>query len=628
MVSAAGGFGELPILPMTALLIVILVASVISVATVRWTLGDQLTDADSVFMRDTLLANTTSYVNHCAAELVIYICNSQSQEFNNTNSTISAFTEIPLGIYSAIIMADGQDVTLIIDRATIGEVTGPSFGMLGSQYRPIAERVLTGPGLLFTATSTGHKFYSTSPRVFYIGLVQTGLINPMLSLLFAGVFNVTGLVNMSDFEFVMAQHMLVHHWYDEIQSVFAKLHAEYVESVPIDVNGVIYTMPIVVIVVAFCAVLVFIWFLSRTQRAIHFCLMSLSMVDYDVIMENTVLSNFLSGLFPTSERDVLSESALMKAVTSVSQDIVLHLRPDGVVTSANRTIEERWGIRVLDCVDVELSLLLEFPATVANRLVTNMDIEITLVFDRSVIPVNSFVFVIERDKEVLGYIMFLEDLREQRGNAALLQSELARSKELVKSVIPRALQAKVTETNGTLTYVAPWVAVLCTQISDFPEFARRQTSLETIRKFRTAIAAKIADIAGVAALKGVGVSEYFMFNAAGELGDADATIPVIWRVCQELAQAARELELAVQFGVSAENDVAMGLMSTDDLSFDIFARVVRTSRVLASRAPQNAANVDKIALQTFPAVVKCTSRTVTFKVGSSSYPAYECTIAP
>jgi hypothetical protein len=220
--------------------------------------------------------------------------------------------------------------------------------------------------------------------------------------------------------------------------------------------------------------------------------------------------------------------------------------------------------------------------------------------------------------------MFLEDLRERQGNAKLVQSELTKAKQLVFSVIPHALRPKLAEVNHSLTYVAPWVAVLCVQIKDFSEFAGRETALETLRKFRNAISEKAAEVIGMAKIKSVGVSEYLMFNAAGELGDADAAMPVIWGICRVFVSLAVELQMPLQLGVSAETEVVMGLMSMDDLSFDLFARVLRTSRVLASRAPLNSVNVDKMSLPTFTAVVGCQSKVVTFKIGSVSYGAFEC----
>jgi hypothetical protein len=133
MVSAAGGFSELPVLPMTALLIVILVTCVLAVASVRWTLGNQLITADSVFMRDTLLSNMTSYANHVATELCLYVCRMQSDLFNQTNATIFAVDHIPMSVLTTTMSDDLQALTFIIDETTLGSPAGNSIGMLVSQ---------------------------------------------------------------------------------------------------------------------------------------------------------------------------------------------------------------------------------------------------------------------------------------------------------------------------------------------------------------------------------------------------------------------------------------------------------------------------------------------------------------
>jgi PAS domain-containing protein len=445
-------------------------------------------------------------------------------------------------------------------------------------------------------------------------------VNPILDLtLTSGAI----VLDRSSFDMVMSQHMLVHHWYDEIQYVFQSRYDEYMETAPTRIQTEMCLLPLTMVVGALVVILLFIWCLSRVERAIHFCLSSLCMVDVDVIMESTVLTNFLSGIFPTNPRDVMMESPLMKAVATLSREIVLQVRPDGVVTSVNPAIEERWGVRVADCVDVDLSLIFTFNSSVTDRLATNLDTEITLASDRSVIPVNSRVFEVRREEEITAYVLFMEDLRDQRRDAEALEAEIAHARELVVSIVPPSIRSQLTEANQTLTYVSNWAAVMCVQLADFDDFVKRTDSTETIKRFRTMIAERTGLLTGVTPLKAVGISEYILFNGTGELGDAANTIPAIWQTCGVAMQIAVELEIQLRFGVSAEVQIAMGLVSTQDLTFDIFGRVLKTARALAVRAPTDGIYVDKLALPAFASITGQAANTINFKSGAATLSAFE-----
>jgi hypothetical protein len=342
--------------------------------------------------------------------------------------------------------------------------------------------------------------------------------------------------------------------------------------------------------------------------------------------ENPVLTGFISGTFPTSERDVVTESPLTKAVATVSRDVVMHLTPEGVVTAINPAVERLWGLRPADCVNVDLSLICTFPATVPDRLATNLGTTITITADQAVIPVNSYAFPLRRNETITGYVLFIEDMHEHVKEARELETELARAQELVQSIIPPPLRPKLVEANKSLTYVSNWAAVLCVQIAAFPDFAPRPNSVDVLKELRQAIADRVANVPGIVPIKSVGVSEYLLFNAAGEYGDADQTVPVIWAACTTLAEVAQGLGLQLQVGLSAEAQVVMGLMETDDLSFDVFGRVLRTARALAAKAPVNCLYVDKNVLPNFPTAVGRPQKPVSFKIGAMSYVAFECTL--
>jgi PAS domain-containing protein len=615
LVSAAGGFSELPIPQFVCLILIAIAASILAISSVDWVVGQQLIEVDNVFIRDVLLANMTSSFMHSAAQIVLYLC----LKSEKNTAFIPRFEEMSDADLPVLLLANSMDLTDIVDRATIGVVEGESYGMMGSWDRKVAEILLTGPELKFSTTSTGHNFFSTVPVFFYIGLIHTSLVNQVLSIVMgAGV-----VPNRSNFELVMSMHMLVHHWFDQIQTVFAAQYQAFMDDIAGSIEGQMIILPIVMILIALVVLSLFLWFLNRVERAIHFCLSSLCMIHVDVIMENPVLSNFLSGLFPSNPRQVQSESPLMKALATFAREIVLQLRPDGVVTAANPAIEDRWGIRVADCIEVDLSLIFTFNTAVHDRLATNLDTEITLTTDRTVIPVNSLAYEVKREGEITGYVLFLEDLRDHRRDTAALDTEIALAKDLMWSVVPVSLRPKLTSVNHSLTYVAPWAAVMCVQLFEFDDFVQRPKSVEVLKQFRALTAERLGSVVGVALLKPVGVSEYLLFNSAGELGDAAGSIPLIWWVCQVFMHTAVELDVRLQFGVSGEAQVVMGLMSADDLSFDVFGKVLKSARSLAVKAPFDTLNVDKVAFPTFPSVVGSSSKPFSFKIGANSFVGFE-----
>jgi hypothetical protein len=86
-----------------------------------------------------------------------------------------------------------------------------------------------------------------------------------------------------------------------------------------------------------------------------------------MVMDNQIFKHFLAGFFPTDDRDLSIFSPLRKALPSFVPQVVFHLRPDMTVTAVNSALEEVWPLRAIECIDVNLSLILSFPDSVADR---------------------------------------------------------------------------------------------------------------------------------------------------------------------------------------------------------------------------------------------------------------------
>jgi hypothetical protein len=161
----------------------------------------------------------------------------------------------------------------------------------------------------------------------------------------------------------------------------------------------------------------------------------------------------------------------------------------------------------------------------------------------------------------------------------------------------------------------------------FDEFAKQLNAVEIVKRFRLEIENRLNGVEDVTPLKSVGLSEYMLVNGAGQLPDAAIATPAIWQACKLVMEVGSGLGLRLQIGVCAESEVVMGLMSTDNLSFDIFGRALKTSRALAKKASIGSVSVDKVSFSRFSETVGCPGRPVTFKIGSTSYSAVEIQVA-
>jgi hypothetical protein len=74
MVSASGGFRGLPISRLVNMLAGAIAASMLEVETANRMVGDHFTQADSDFIRNTLLLNLSAYLYHSSAIVAHYIC--------------------------------------------------------------------------------------------------------------------------------------------------------------------------------------------------------------------------------------------------------------------------------------------------------------------------------------------------------------------------------------------------------------------------------------------------------------------------------------------------------------------------------------------------------------------------
>jgi hypothetical protein len=531
---------------------------------------------------------------------------------DNTNASFRALDGISLEELKMTMLSDSTALTTIADMTMLGSPDGPSNGILGSPQAAVVDALLGGQ-MRFEETTIPHDFVKYAPDLFYIGLVHTGLVNPILTALMDGPPSRDG------FDIVMSIHYLVRHWSEDLHMVWEDVYTGTITSAAGSIESSLFGPPIAFLVVALAAAVTLLYLIYRIDRGLHFALSTLSAVNPDVIMESIPLTNFLVGIFPTNERAVALESALRNAVAHVTSEVTLQLQPDGVVKEVNAAIEQRWGVRASDCLDIDLSLILEFDASVTNPLTTNLNTTITLVKGHMTIPVNSYVFEVRTDRVITAYVMFMEDLRERNGLLASIEAESEKARELVVMVIPRSLNGKMTETNQTLTYVSDWVAVICVQLCDFNEVARHADAVEIVKHFRMDIDMRLEQMTDISRVNSVGLSDYLLVNGGGIYQDEAAAIPGIWQACNSVMEAGARLGLQLQFGVCGESQVVMGLASTDNLSFNIFGRVLKTARALARKASSDSLVVEKTSFPMFSEAVECPGKPVAFKVGQLSY---------
>jgi class 3 adenylate cyclase len=343
-------------------------------------------------------------------------------------------------------------------------------------------------------------------------------------------------------------------------------------------------------------------------------------------MGNQVLSDFLAGFFSSDEQQLSTLSPLVRSVHTYSTDIVFELTPEGTVVSVNPSIEEHWHIPVADCIDVNLALIVTFDQAVADPFATNLDTTVTLVASETQIQVNSTAVQVVKHGQLIGYILFIEDLRHRHHEAECLSRSVEQANNLVRQMIPAALREKMKEENASLVYVTNWAAVLCIQIADFETFADQTGQIDAAKRYRETLDSYFAGLPNAAHFKSLGLSEYVLFEVGNEPCDPAEIARLVWQCCAQVRKILELADVKVRFGLAAEPIVTMGLMSTDTLSFDIFGKVARAARIMALKATPGVLVTDTTAFPHFPAIVGVQANQLHFNNGPVKYIGLRCEV--
>jgi hypothetical protein len=369
-----------------------------------------------------------------------------------------------------------------------------------------------------------------------------------------------------------------------------------------------------------------LWYLNRVANAFHYCLSSLCAIDFRAVMENHMLAGLLTGIFPKDEKLIFGLPPMIKVIHNFTREIVFQLAPDMTVTAVNSVIEARWHVQASTCIGMNLLLVVAFDPSVTDPLGKHKNITVTIVHSQTTVPVNSIGVPVIVDGEVQSYVLFFEDLSDIAEQAEGLRKERVKIEELIQSVIPKSLRSRIVEESRTLTYVARWVAVLCVQIGDYRTFAKKPDQTEALKLFRDGVDNLITEMPDVWHIKSLGISEYLLFGPAADGPDVIATAKLLFNSCQSIKTIAEQRGIQIQFGASAESEVVMGLMTKDNLTFDMFAAVARVSRIMATKAEPGTLYVNKIGFPSFPSAIGIAPVTVNFKNGPVSYVGFECKV--
>jgi hypothetical protein len=150
--------------------------------------------------------------------------------------------------------------------------------------------------------------------------------------------------------------------------------------------------------------------------------------------------------------------------------------------------------------------------------------------------------------------------------------------------------------------------------------------LDAAQNYRNALKSHFAPLQNAAHFKSVGLSEYIAFGVDNEPHDIVESAQFIWRCCTKVREIAELANVQVQFGLAAEANLTMGLMSIDTMSFDIFAKVTRAARIMTLKSTPGALVVEQSAFPDFQLVVGVQAEELLFNNGPVRYVGLRCEV--
>jgi hypothetical protein len=137
--------------------------------------------------------------------------------------------------------------------------------------------------------------------------------------------------------------------------------ADYLATTPDALRPAALQFAVFPLLIAFAAAIMIFWYLESIADPFYFCLVNSSMV-----VDNQILMSFLGGIFPTHQCHFSIFSPFRKSLPSFASRVAFQLRPDMTVTPVNSAIEELWPLCIIECTDINLSLILSFSDSVTN----------------------------------------------------------------------------------------------------------------------------------------------------------------------------------------------------------------------------------------------------------------------
>jgi hypothetical protein len=601
MVTARKAVGGFPVFKISASIGVIIVLSMLSTCVSYLVIGDRLNYGMSCVERYTVMSKMTTLFYRTCGRLIRY-CIGENGTLCNANNTFSFPVDEKLYANQMAIKENlkseinfySNQLREDSDKSLIGSTdrAAGSFGLLDSQDEDIHAKLLEILPMPRNV-SNQHDFMVSVPAIVYVDILQA---------LLADIRDRISNGENAENESILMIHMLVYHWHDKIQIVFEDVYQKYVENARGVITKSLVGIPVALLVVTFVCAILAIHILLEVQQVVRFCLSSLCMVDGESVMSNQTISNFLVGIFPSDEKQLATIPPAVKSARNSAKDVIFEVTEEGHVKSVNNAAESEWHLKVSECTDIDLSLVLGF-GKIKSIFQTHLDIEVTILSTGVTIPVNSYVVPLRDGRAWNGYIFCFEDLRELRAEEAKLEEEKVASEQLRMQIIPSVLREKVSERHGMLSYTIDWICILVVHMCDLNEFAKKQNAAALIKKYKDSVREFCRQHTAFVHVKSVGPGEYLAVNLAGDMRRVEIDRLFVQAATALYHRASRD-GIHVSFSATADNDVLVGVLSKDILAFDIFSRCMRLARIMAKDVSPGWLHLDGKSFKNFPEAIK------------------------
>ena len=612
MATARVAYGGIPTSRLSMLSFAALAVGILCVVFAYATISDNLDYISAITNRYNQLAGFSVSVYATCSQALHLAALKSGNMFPSDETGDPATSESAL---SQAVIAYAQSVTDALDSLLVGSLTMARQAGFMTDENP--EAMITVTRLPTNASiaevSSMHHYIYRNPDFTYLCFLEF-FCNDIAT-------NVRGnVLNERTDSLLIMNHMLVQHYHIRVYKTYSDMHDKYVKARLQEFREYTLGMPYIFSIIGLAICLTIIWLLVSVKRTIRQSLAMLSLVDFEVIASDNVITDLVGGSF-SKRHDESPNSKTLLEVADQSNYVILEVSPEMTVKYANKAIERKWNVKENDYQDISLPLIISFDI---SKKETQKNVDVVFVADQRHVRMNIFVYHINDNKNKSNFIYFFEDLSERELREQELQHEYDKIEKMKRDIIPPGLVSRIVKDKNSWTFVSDDIALFTTTFTDFDRVCHDENAVDVLKQYKSRIHDFISDKPDVIHIKSTGITDYFAVNLLNTLPSKRKVDAECFDICRSLCQHLMSHGMSAGFTMTTETKVVVGLMNQNVLSFDLFGRSMRVCRVLLHQAKSGYIVMDKLQCLSIPECVPSDQlNPICVAFGTTSYPCFE-----